>query len=660
MLKQPKGLIAAALANTGERFGFYTMMAILTLFLMSKFGIDGEQAGKIYSFFYTSIYILALVGGLIADRLRNYKGTITAGIVIMTLGYAVLMVPTISSKALVIGALMIIAFGNGLFKGNLQALVGQLYDNEQYAKLRDTGFQIFYMFINIGAMVAPFAAVGVRNWWLRTQGYLYNSDLSALCHQYLGGSMAPEVVDGRFSELAAQVSLNGAPTDMGAFAESYLNAFNTGFHYAFGVAIVALLFSLVVFLANKKKLPDPKVAEKNRPTPSKAEIQQDAREIKQRLYALFAVFAIVIFFWFSFHQNGLTLTLFAQDYTRLEIFGMPITAEIFQSANPFCVVFLTPLVIAVFSWLRNRGKEPSTPMKIAIGMGIAAFAYVLMVVGSLGLPKLAEVQAQGGLAVADRVTPWLLVATYLILTVAELFISPLGLSFVSKVAPQKLQGLMQGCWLGATAIGNGLLFIGPILYKRISISATWSIFVIVCAISMIAMLAMVKWLERVTRGHQIPGTTPLAECVGGGVATEAPPSLCRRPEAEAGITRPAAAEKQPAKACPPVTSRVCVTPPTPGAPPRRPAHSRVRGSPRAHTRCSESGRHGRPPPRRAPAAAAQEGRIRTSYRSRDADSPTAPRRGRCPRPRRNASAQREGRPKSPRWSPRHPAPPPRG
>ena len=497
MLTQPKGLIAAALANTGERFGFYTMMAILTLFLMSKFGIDGEQAGKIYSFFYTSIYILALVGGLIADRLRNYKGTIIAGILVMTLGYVLLMIPTVTSKTMVIGALMVIAFGNGLFKGNLQALVGQLYDNETYAKLRDTGFQIFYMFINVGAMVAPFAAVGVRNWWLRSQGFLYNSDLSALCHQYIDGSMSPEVVSGRFSELAAQVSLAGAPTAMGAFATNYLTAFNTGFHYAFGVAIVAMLFSLVIFLANKSKLPDPKSASKA--SVSKEEIQQDAREIKQRLYALFAVFAIVIFFWFSFHQNGLTLTLFAQDYTRLEIFGVPISAEIFQSANPICVVVLTPVIIAIFAWLRNRGKEPSTPMKIAIGMGIAAFAYVLMVVGSLGLPRLAEVQAQGGLPAAERVTPWLLVATYLILTVAELFISPLGLSFVSKVAPQKLQGLMQGCWLGATALGNGLLFLGPILYKHISISATWSVFVVVCGISMFAMLAMVKWLERVTK-----------------------------------------------------------------------------------------------------------------------------------------------------------------
>ena len=167
--------------------------------------------------------------------------------------------------------------------------------------------------------------------------------------------------------------------------------------------------------------------------------------------------------------------------------------------NPFFVVSLTPLVLAFFGMMRARGKEPSTPAKIAIGMGIAAVAYVVMMLGSLGVPPAAEVERMGGLSEAQRVTPFLLIGTYLILTVAELFISPLGISFVSKVAPQKLQGLMQGCWLGATALGNGLLFIGPILYKRISISATWSIFVIVCAISMFAMLAMVKWLERVTK-----------------------------------------------------------------------------------------------------------------------------------------------------------------
>ena len=166
--------------------------------------------------------------------------------------------------------------------------------------------------------------------------------------------------------------------------------------------------------------------------------------------------------------------------------------------NPFCVVFLTPIVIWIFSVLRKKDREPSTPKKIAIGMGIAALAYVIMAFGSIGLPTFSEVQAQGGLSPAERVTPWLLLITYLILTVAELFISPLGLSFVSKVAPAKLQGLMQGFWLGATAIGNALLFLGPILYTHISISATWTVFVVVCFISMSAMLAMVKWLERVT------------------------------------------------------------------------------------------------------------------------------------------------------------------
>ena len=221
----------------GERFGYYIMNAVLVLFLCSKFGLSEETSALVYSFFYAGIYVLSLVGGIIADRTQNYKGTIISGLIVMTIGYVVLAFPIFATPenqtwllTLTCGALFLIAFGNGLFKGNLQALVGQLYDNEQYAKLRDTGFQIFYMFINIGAMFAPFAAVGVRNWWLRTQGFLYNSDLSALCHQYIGGTMSPEVAQGRFSELAAEVSLGGVPADMGVFAQSYLNAFNTGFH----------------------------------------------------------------------------------------------------------------------------------------------------------------------------------------------------------------------------------------------------------------------------------------------------------------------------------------------------------------------------------------------------------------------------------------------
>lgn len=505
---QPKGLIAAALANMGERFGFYIMMAILTLFLTSKFGLSKTNAVIIYSVFYALIYILALVGGVIADKTGKFKGTILAGLIMMAIGYFLIAIPTPTPVpnltlylTMTCGGLFVIAFGNGLFKGNLQAMVGRLYDNETYGKLRDRGFQIFYMFINVGGFFAPFIAIGVRNWWLKTNGFLYNSDLPNLCHQYNSGTITPEA-SARLNELAAQVSINGAPANIGEFVNTYLNTFSTGFHYAFASAIVAMIISIVVFLVNKNKLPNPPA--KKAAGASSNEVEMDVKEIRQRIYALFSVFAVVIFFWFSFHQNGATLTLFASDYTDLS--GVKINlgfttiqgAEIFQSINPFFVVFLTPIIVGIFGWLSAKGIEPSTPKKIGIGMGIAALAYVVMAIGSFGLPKLAEVNAMGGLVDAQRVTPMLLIGTYFILTVAELFISPLGISFVSKVAPPQYQGIMQGAWLGATAVGNQLLFIGTILYTAIPIWATWMVFVVVCLMSMGIMLAMVKWLERVT------------------------------------------------------------------------------------------------------------------------------------------------------------------
>ena len=152
---QPRGLLAAALANMGERFGFYIMMAILSLFISAKFGLDVTSTGYIYSAFYASIYLLALVGGIIADRTKKYKQTILWGIILMAIGYLIIAVPTptpVPSKILYLTltcfGLLVIAFGNGLFKGNLQALVGQMYDDPNYASKRESGFQIFYMFIN--------------------------------------------------------------------------------------------------------------------------------------------------------------------------------------------------------------------------------------------------------------------------------------------------------------------------------------------------------------------------------------------------------------------------------------------------------------------------------------------------------------------------------
>lgn len=531
----PKGLIPASLANMGERFGFYTMMAILVLFLMAKFGLNGKDAGLIYSVFYFSIYILAFVGGIIADKLRNFKGVILTGLIVMAIGYVILFYPTQTPVqegwetimlVLVCFGLFVIAFGNGLFKGNLQALVGQMYDNPKYGKQRDSGFSLFYMFINVGAIFAPFTAIIIRNWWLGKHNFEYDANLPALCHDQVNNALEATKVVGsgaldqaqgvaeqvfaldpqnKFQELASTVSNVGANFNPTKFANEYLNVFNEGFHYAFGAAIVAMLISLAIYLANRNKFPNVKTDEEKaaESDDDSQVVEMDVKEIKQRLYALFAVFGIVIFFWFSFHQNGLTLTMFAKDYTDLSVINIDLGftvikgAEIFQSINPIFIVLLTPIIMGLFGWLRSKGKEPSTPKKIAIGMGIAALAYVVMAIGSFDLPKFSAIDGNP-LEDAEKVTPFLLIGTYFILTVAELFISPLGISFVSKVAPPQYQGIMQGGWLGATAVGNQLLFIGAILYESIPIWMTWSVFIVACAISMFTMLFMVKWLERIT------------------------------------------------------------------------------------------------------------------------------------------------------------------
>ncbi len=499
---QPKGLIPAALSNMGERFGYYIMNAVLVLFLCSKFGLSEEKSALVYSFFYAGIYILSLVGGVIADKLQNYKGTIIWGLVIMTLGYVVLSIPILATSenttwllSLTCAALFFIAFGNGLFKGNLQAIVGQLYDNPKYASQRDAGFQIFYVFINIGGVLAPFIAPLLRGWWLGEHGLAYNAQLPELCHKFLGGETGADVVKG-ITDIAN--GMGATITDMGAFCSQYLEVFNTGIHYSFIASVAAMLISLCIFLATKKGLPSPgKKEQAAAVTYSAEEKKAMANEIKQRMYALFAVLAIAIFFWFSFHQNGTSLSLFARDFVKTD----SIQPEIWQALNPFYVIILTPVVMLVFGALRRSGKEISTPKKIAIGMGLAGLAYIFLAVFSWmqDYPSADAFKAlDPETAAAWKTGPWVLFVLYFFLTVAELFISPLGLSFVSKVAPKNLQGLCQGLWLGATAVGNLLLWIGPLIYNACPIWVAWTVFLAVCLISMGVMLAMVKWLERVT------------------------------------------------------------------------------------------------------------------------------------------------------------------
>ena len=514
----PKGLLLAALSNMGERFGYYIMNAVLALFLCSKFGLSDGQSGFIAAMFLTAIYVLSLVGGIIADRTQNYKATIAWGLVVMALGYILLAIPVLSTPdniswllPFTIFALSLIACGNGLFKGNLQAIVGQMYDNfetdakkESPEKLkwaqgqRDAGFQIFYVFINIGALVAPFIAPLLRSWWLNSHGLEYNADLPKLCHEYINmGAQMPADHLTNLNELVAKVG--GNASDLSAFCTQYLDIFNTGIHYSFIASVVTMLISLAIFLMSKHLFPTP---EKKEAVASEGYTEEEklamAKEIKQRMYALFAVLGIAVFFWFSFHQNGQSLSFFARDFVQTDA----IAPEIWQAVNPFFVIVLTPVIMWIFASLTKAGRAISTPRKIAYGMGIAGIAYLFLAIYSAmqGYPSANEFTVLADSAKAGlKAGPWVLIVTYFFLTVAELFISPLGLSFVSKVAPKNLQGLCQGLWLGATAVGNGLLWIGPLIYNEWPVWICWTVFLVVCVISMGVMFGMVKWLERVTK-----------------------------------------------------------------------------------------------------------------------------------------------------------------
>lgn len=525
MKGHPKGLIAAALSNMGERFGYYIMNAVLLLFLVSKFGLSDQTAGVIYAVFYAGIYVLSLVGGVIADRTQNYNRTIQWGLVIMALGYVCLSIPIFneigndgqwwSILIFTCFALLLIAFGNGLFKGNLQAIVGRMYDNMEAEAAkegpealavargkRDSGFQIFYMFINVGGLFAPFIAPYLRSFWLKANHFVYNSDMAGLCHQYLDNHEVTQKFTETMAKSVQDISVYAGTTDFTDFCVQYIDVFNTGIHYSFIASVIAMIISLVIFLCNKHIFPQPAAkgaAEVVEYTPEEKVAM--AKEIKQRMAALFAVLGIAIFFWLSFHQNGQSLSVFARDFVNTE----SVPPEIWQALNPFFVIVLTFPIMFLFQGLDRKGRGISTPRKIAIGMAIAGCAYLFLTIFSsyMGYPSGDEFRAmdetQRAAAGLTKAGPWVLIVTYFFLTVAELFISPLGLSFVSKVAPRHMIGLCQGLWLGATAVGNLFIWIGPLMFNMWSIQYCWMVFFAICLVSMGVMLGMVKWLERVTK-----------------------------------------------------------------------------------------------------------------------------------------------------------------
>lgn len=542
---QPAGLYVLSLANMGERFGYYTMLAIFLLFLQAKFGFDAAVSGQIYAIFLALVYFMPLIGGWVADKWSFSKCVVT-GICIMFVGYLIMAIPTeirsTSSLIVLCAALALIAVGTGLFKGNLQVMVGDLYNDPRYSSQRDSAFSIFYMAINIGSMYAPMTATAMCNMAMKGQGLVYNQKLPALCNAYLDGHENAADLVATINESGMQVGAS-----LGEFCLKYIDTLSTGYGYGFGVACVSLIVSFLVYIIGRRAyaqvITDKKSASAASAVNNGPELTPS--QTKSRIIALLLVFAVVIFFWMVFHQNGATLTEFAKSCTSPEATGWTrigfnvwaltaifigvyalfnlfqtrsnsgraisalilaavagalvyiynITPEVvegiqpqqYQQFNPFYVVALTPVSLALFGWLASRKKEPSAPRKIGYGMVMAGIAYGVMVIGSLGLAG-----TQGA------VSPNWLISTYLLLTFAELLLSPMGISFVSKVAPPKYKGAMMGGWFAATAIGNYLVSIPMLLWGKISLAWLWGILLIICGISATFIFAIMKKLEAAT------------------------------------------------------------------------------------------------------------------------------------------------------------------
>ncbi|WP_217938872.1 peptide MFS transporter [Duncaniella muris] len=558
---QPAGLYVLALANTGERFGYYTMLAIFLLFLQAKFGLDSTVSGQIYAGFLALVYFMPLIGGWVADKWSFSKCVVT-GLAVMFAGYMVMAIPTdirsTTSLVILCAALVLIACGTGLFKGNLQVMVGDLYNEARYSGQRDAAFSLFYMAINIGSMFAPMAATAMCNLAMKAQGLTYAASLPAICNAYLDGTEnGAELIT-----TAADHGMN-AGTDLAAFATNYISTLSTGYSYAFAIACGSLIVSFLIYFLGRRTYAHI-LTDKKQPGAAKAVAESGPEltptQTKQRVVALLLVFAVVIFFWMVFHQNGATLTEFAKSCTSPEaggwtrigfnvwallsiavgvyaafnlfqskgtlsrvisvaIIGLvgwalwyfysvtpdPLTGiqpQEYQQFNPFYVVALTPFSLAFFGWLAKRKSEPSAPRKIGYGMIMAAVAYGVMLVGSLAIT-----------GTSASVSPNWLISTYLLLTFAELLLSPMGISFVSKVAPPKLKGSMMGGWFAATAVGNYLVSIPMLLWGKISTAMLWGILVAICLVSAAFIFSIMKKLEAATSDSPAPTDADLLETV---------------------------------------------------------------------------------------------------------------------------------------------------
>jgi len=427
--KHPRALTFIFFTEMWERVGFYTLMAILVLYMDKVLGWSDARKGDFYGLFLALCYFVPLVGGWLGDKVFGRIRTVRAGAFLMALGYVGLGLSGPGRVVPFYLGLLLIGLGTGIFKVNMAVLVGNLYAGRP--DLKDAGYNIFYMGVNLGAMVAPLVAT-VNN---------------AVFHSY---------------------------------------------NLSFWVAAAGMVFALIIWRAGEPILrpmdTKPGGAAAPKPAagaggPAAVLPAVDRREERQRIATLVILFLIVIFFWVAFYQNFFGLTLFAERSTVVLKWLRPETYQFFE---PFYILALTPVLLALFGRLNRAGKEPSTPVKILLGMLIMSLAMIVMVFAALA----------GGNRDQNIMSPAWLIGTYFIITLAEILISPMGQSFVSKVAPPRIAGLMMGGWFAATAAGS---YGSGLLGKSYSALAHHQFFLLLAGLMLLAAVLVALFLKKLRR-----------------------------------------------------------------------------------------------------------------------------------------------------------------
>jgi POT family proton-dependent oligopeptide transporter len=475
--RHPKGLYILFASEMWERFGFYTAAAIMTLYLQrGGFGWSRTQATNLWSNYLMFVYATPLIGGWLADRFLGYRSAVLIGGLFFIAGYALLGVGSVATYYL---ALAFVFAGNGFFKPNVSTMVGNLYRSG--SALKDSAYNIFYMGINIGAMLAPIIAEAVM--------------------QTLAGSNVLEMA--KKGEVLS-------PEQAASLRAGFLTAFyGAAVGMTIGTVILAVFYRALASCDRRHvalAAADPaavSVAEDVAPGQASAPAIDQVPE-RTRIGALLVVYFIVIVFWMVFHQNGSTMTYWADENTDWNVSGVISTA-----LNAFWIVTLSLPLVWFWSWLRKRGLEPSTPAKMTIGMTLASLSFfILFMAARFGGDQTFVTDGQGSFlltaqgelqAIEHRVSPLWLISAYFVISLGELMLSPMGLSLVSKVAPSRMRGLMMGGWFVATAIGNKLTVIG-ILWTKWYHSSFWLLCSLLALGMALVLLGLLRPLKKAMPG----------------------------------------------------------------------------------------------------------------------------------------------------------------